>query len=460
MKLEIGDILERVGRTEGEMEQYRQIADVWESMWRLQVFKRTPKQAIEQDGQEQVTLPTPFNIVNLAQRLFSTTPKIDVPPLQATKEADDGAAKCEQWLQAMWQAVNRQQRRNIIADATWWTMVRGRNVFEVKWVEDDLPEKLRKKRLPILVRTLDPLNVGIKHGPLFVQWAYHKYTDDRLNVQSRYPKLKLLKNSTRKQNFGQDYADEVTVTDFWYTDPETGDVWNSIVVDEEFAKKPFKTDYPEIPIIESYGDTTPLDEETYKGLSVLHPIKDLWPYQCRLASQMGTGLLYYFWPPITVQNENGQPVDDIIVKPGETTPVPWGTKIDMHQLSPNVPLAQAMMEKIDGNMQEATFPRVMYGDAGQMQAGFGVDLLSGAAKGRIKSAVENLEFAIARVNEMALALVKEVGSSKAESAFSIQNISYLVQLIRLSGGPACGAASGASRRCERPTGRRHDWGYC
>jgi hypothetical protein len=195
MKLEIGDILERVGRTEGEMEQYRQIADVWESMWRLQVFKRTPKQAIEQDGQEQVTLPTPFNIVNLAQRLFSTTPKIDVPPLQATKEADDGAAKCEQWLQAMWQAVNRQQRRNIIADATWWTMVRGRNVFEVKWVEDDLPEKLRKKRLPILVRTLDPLNVGIKHGPLFVQWAYHKYTDDRLNVQSRYPKLKLLKNS-------------------------------------------------------------------------------------------------------------------------------------------------------------------------------------------------------------------------------------------------------------------------
>jgi hypothetical protein len=84
----------------------------------------------------------------------------------------------------------------------------------------------------------------------------------------------------------------------------------------------------------------------------------------------------------------------------------------MHQLSPNVPLAQAMMEKIDGNMQEATFPRVMYGDAGQMQAGFGVDLLSGAAKGRIKSAVENLEFAIARVNEMALALVKEFGSSK------------------------------------------------
>jgi hypothetical protein len=183
MKLEIGDILERVGRTEGEMEQYRQIADVWESMWRLQVFKRTPKQAIEQDGQEQVTLPTPFNIVNLAQRLFSTTPKIDVPPLQATKEADDGAAKCEQWLQAMWQAVNRQQRRNIIADATWWTMVRGRNVFEVKWVEDDLPEKLRKKRLPILVRTLDPLNVGIKHGPLFVQWAYHKYTDDRRGAE-------------------------------------------------------------------------------------------------------------------------------------------------------------------------------------------------------------------------------------------------------------------------------------
>lgn len=412
MKLEIGDILERVGRTESDMGQYRMLAESWENMWKLRAFKRTPKQAIEQDGQEQVTLPTPFNIVNLAQRLFSTTPKIDVPPLQATQEADDGAAKCEQWLQAMWQAVNRQQRRNIISDATWWTMVRGRNVFEVKWVEDDLPEKLRKKRLPILIRTLDPLNVGIKHGPLFVQWAYHKYVDDRLNVQSRYPKLKLSKTSTRRQSYEQDYADEVTVTDFWWTDPDTGDVWNAIVVDEQFAKKPVKTDYPEIPLIESYGDTTPLEEETYKGLSVLHPIKDIWPYQCRLASQMGTGLLYYFWPPVTVQNENGQPVDDIKIQPGQTTAVPWGTKIEMHQLSPNVPLAQAMMDKVDKAQQEATFPNVMYGDAGQMQAGFGVDLLSGAAKGRIKSAVENLEFAIARVNEMALALVKEFGSNK------------------------------------------------
>lgn len=403
--LEIGDILERVGRTEGDRADYKEAADVWERMWKMQVFSRSTRDAIERDGQEQVTLPTTFNIVNLAQRLISTTPKIDVPPLEVSQEADEGAQKCEQWLTAMWQQANRQQKRNLIADATWWTLVRGRNCFEVKWVKDALPSGLRKKRLPILIRTLDPLNVGVKRGALYTHWAYHKYTEDRLEAASRFPALNLLKKSKKDA----DYADEVTIIDYWYTDHDDGSIWNAIIVDEKFAKEPVKTLYPEIPIIESFGDTTPLDDETWKGMSILHSLRDLYPYSCRLASQMATGMLWYFWPPVTVQNENATPVDNIHIQPGETTAVPWGTKIDMHQMSPNVPLAQAMMEKIDSAIQQSTFPQVMYGDAGNMQAGFGVSLLSDAAKGRVKSVLENLEFALAQVNKQVLGLVATRG---------------------------------------------------
>lgn len=403
--LEIGDILERVGRTEGDRSGYKEAAEVWENMWKMKVFARSTAEAIQRDGQEQVTLPTTFNIVNLAQRLISTTPKIDVPPLEVSAEADEGAQKCEQWLTAMWQQANRQQQRNLIADATWWTLVRGRNCFEVKWIKDKLPSSLRKRRLPILIRTLDPLNVGVKRGSLYTHWAYHKYTEERLEAAARFPELKLME----KKRIDKDYADEVTIIDYWYRDYDDGSVWNAIIVDEKYAKEPVKTLYPEIPIIESFGDTSPLDDETWKGMSILHALRDLYPYSCRLASQLATGMLWYFWPPITVQHEQGQPISKIHVQPGETTTVPWGTKIDIHQISPNVPLAQAMMEKIDSAIQQSTFPQVMYGDAGNMQAGFGVSLLSDAAKGRVKSVLENLEFAIAQVNEQVLGLVAARG---------------------------------------------------
>jgi hypothetical protein len=62
-----------------------------------------------------------------------------------------------------------------------------------------------------------------------------------------------------------------------------------------------------------------------------------------------------------------------------------------------------MMQQIDGAMQESTFPGVMYGKApGDLQAGFGVSLLADQAKGRIRAPLENLEFALAQVNEMVL----------------------------------------------------------
>lgn len=430
MKLSVSDIRDRVGYQESKRAQYKRNAVEWEDAWRLKAFDRSPRQAIEQDGQEQVTLPIPFNVVNLASRLISTTPKIDVPPADTTEEADSAAELCEKWLNAMWQKVSRDGNRNIIADAIWWSLVRGRFVFEAKWVGDVLPAKMKKRRLPISVRTLDPLNCGFKQGPLYTEYAYHKYRDDRLNVLQRYPKLKL----DRKPNHRYDNEDEeVEITDFWYVDYEDGSVWNAVVVEDEFAKKPIKTDYPAIPLIESYGDTTPLEAEEYRGMSILHPLVQtgLWRYQCRLASQMATGLLWYFWPAILVENEMGQAIDDIKVGPGITTNLPIGTRVTPFQINPNVPLSQAMDSRIDAEVQNSTFPGVMYGKApGELSAGYGVSLLSDAAKGRIKAVLENLEFGIARVNEAVLGLVAEFGGSKGVDVWGMDERSG--QAYRLS----------------------------
>mgnify|MGYP001189987010 FL=1 len=408
-KTEVQDILDRVGQVEDERAKYREMAIEWEKMWRLEHFKRSSKEAVEIDGQEQVTMPTPFNVVNLAQRLFSSVPKIEVPANDANNEADEAAGMRKRWLTAMWQRVNQQQSRDVIADAIWQSLVRGRFCFEVKWVKESLPKRMRKEKFPILIRTLDPLNVGFKQGPLYTEYAFHKYMEQGLLAKQRYPdiqwdKLKNYRSGRRNEH------EEVEIIDYWWID-DSGDVWNAVLVEDQWGKKPSKTDYPDIPLVEGVGDTIGTNNEAYKGLSLLYPIQDLWKYQNRLASQMATSLLWYFWPHISVQNEYGVELPSTLkVRPGTTQNYPFGTKIDLIQMNPNVPLAQAMMGQIDGAIQQATFPGVMYGQApGDLQAGYGVSLLADAAKGRIKNFRQNLENSIARVNELAMGLVEAFG---------------------------------------------------
>ena len=107
MKLELDDILTRVSRTEDDRAEYVRMAESWEKMWRMEVFSKSAEAAIAQDGQEQITLPTGYNIIQLASRLIGNKPGIDVPPLDVTKDADEAAESCERWLVAMFQAATQ-----------------------------------------------------------------------------------------------------------------------------------------------------------------------------------------------------------------------------------------------------------------------------------------------------------------------------------------------------------------
>lgn len=400
MTLTLEAILARVDRGDEKHQPYVRKAERWEKMWRLEAFTETPEQAAK-DGRELVTLPAPYNDVNLGLRLLSDDPSIEVPSEDVIEGKDDAAERRGQFLSGMWHRANREQRTNLIKSAAWQGLVRGRFCFEVKWIKEQLPKRVRKKRLPILIRTLDPMGVYVQHGPLGPQWAYHTYTEERDSLLQRYPDLVLPDADTDK-----DEGDELEVIDFWYIDGE-GAVWNAVLVEREFAKEPSQTDYPDIPFVLGFCDAAPVEDEAYKSLSLLHPLDGIWQYQCRLASQMATGLLWYFWPAILVTNEQGQQVPDIQITPGTTNPLPMGTRVDVLQTNPNVPLAQAVQGQIDGAGQQSTFPGVLYGQApGDLQAGYGVNILADAAKGRINGLREQLEWAIETVNELALTYVE------------------------------------------------------
>jgi hypothetical protein len=406
MKLEVQEVQERVALVESERADYCALAADWEALWRMDVWETSWQDSLKQKGQEQVTLPTTFDTVNLAMRLFSNEPRIEVPSCHPTKDTDDQAQKRERWLKAMWSVVDYQQRRSIVSDLVWQSLVRGRHCVEVKWIKDALPEKLKDKRFPILIRTLDPMNCGFRHGPMWIEYAYHKYRQPVTLALQRYPGLKRFDSIKGKMKNRNWLEQEIEIIDYWYMG-EDGSIWNCVIADSEFVKKPAQTDYPEIPIIEGYGDSAPLSGETYKGLSILHPFKDLYRYQCRLVSQMATGTLYYFLPMLQVTNDQGYEPNDFNIKPGQIIQQPQGTKIEQFSPQPNVPLAQAVLSMVESAIQQAGFPSVMYGQApGDLQAGYGVSLLSDAAKGRVNSVRFNLERTLEQVNMLALGLVE------------------------------------------------------
>lgn len=405
MRLEIGDILDRVTRTEDENSQWRKMAVEWEAMWKLDAgFKHTWRESVEKDGREQVTTSDPYNVVNLLMRLIPSQPKIDIPPRKEEEGADKDSQQVERWLTAMYARVNKQQETNFVDDLKWFLAVRGKAYVEAKWVKEDMPPMLRKKAFPILIRALDPFEVGYRKGPLFTEWAFHKYEAEKVDIRQRYPNLKKW-DIPKPDNPVTNEAHLVTVIDFWYTDASDYSVWNAVIIDDEFALAPRKTDYPIVPIIETRGDSAPTADKSYRGLSILHPINGAWQYKCRLASNLGTAVLWYTWPFFLVESPMGHEQNDIVVRPGATRHAVEGTKIQEVRPQANAQLLESMLSKVDADIQQSTFPGVLYGDAGNMQAGYGVNILSQAATGRVEAVRGSLERGLMWLNELVLALV-------------------------------------------------------
>lgn len=404
MKLDAADIQDLVQETERKRSDWAAVAEKWEDMWALKRFGDNRKDIKELDGIEAITTPDPFNIVQLVTRFVASDIRIEIPYISATEEDDDRSTKIEEWATSFWQRSSRQQGRNLIDDMTWLSAVRGRGAMQILWIKEELPKKLQSKRLPILPRTLDPFNVGVKRGPYWTEHAYHKYEASRSDIQQRYPKYEMTET---KGTWRQHWSEKLKVIDFWYMD-EAGNVCHTVTVDGKFAKEPKITDYPEIPIIEWMADGAPIEDELARSLSILHPIRTSWQYKCELASKIGTGLLYYFDPLLIAMGfDPGQKVQ---VGPGEIAYLEQGQSLDALRPEPNVPMAEKMLALIQTGIDQATFPAVTFGEApGGVQAGFALNNLAQQARSRVNTIRGNLEGALEAGNELILGLVEVFG---------------------------------------------------
>lgn len=405
MKLTLEDVQRRITTTEDARADNVKEMLAWQKMYDLDPgFTATLKEAIEAEGREQVISSDPVNIINLYMRLISSSPKINVPPADETNEAVQAAEQKERWLTGMYQTLSWQQGSNIVAEFERMAGIRGRAAISAVWIEDYLPETYQKNQLPFLVRVLDPLGVGIHRGPSRVEYAYHKYEDKKINVRARYKELKQWEDpKPKKGDEVKTESDTVCVVDFWYESPETGKIWNCVLVEDEFAKEPVETNYLLIPIIEAQGED---------GKSLLHAINGAWQYKCRLLSHIGTAVHWATWPHYMLTNDQGQEMNDIQIRPGATSIQPMGSKVEVIKPDANLTVLNTMLTQIDAQISQATFPGVLYGDAGGMQAGYGVNILSQSAAGRVNPIKESLEMALQWLNILVLGLVDTFASDK------------------------------------------------
>ncbi len=407
MKLDAGEIKDLVNETERKRSNWASWADEWESMWRLCQYEDGPKDHKELDGVRSVTMPDPFNVIQLLQRFVAHEMRVEIPSISTKQDDEDRSEIMEAWTLAFDILSNRQQGTNHSNDMVWQSGVLGRGAAQVLWIGDVIPKGISTDRvLPIWRRILDPRNVGVARGAYWTDYAYHKYKTTRNEIEQRYPKFKLPDVTGRLiQGY---YNEKYEITDFWCL--HQGAIWHSVVINGEFALGPVKTDYPDIPIIEWYADGAPVADDMGRSLSILHPMRDVYRLKNDFVSTMATGLEYHYNPLVIAKNLGDQ---RITVGPGATIYLNENQSIEAFRAEPNVPMAQSLLGILQQGIDQATFPGVTYGENNTgLQAGFAINNLAQQAKSRANTIRNNIEAAMEAENQIIYALIEAFAAEK------------------------------------------------
>lgn len=409
MPYDVDDIKAMVKEVEDARVDFVTNAEAAEKMWALQPFEDDPSTYVHQDGVEAIATADPYNVIQLFLRFVAGEPRIEVPYLSAEKADDERSQKIESWLMAYWAQMRRQQGRNLMQDGAWYSGVRGRGAMDIQWIGFDVPELRANSIAPIETRLLDPLNTGFAYGPYGVDYAYHKYRETRRYVEKAYPKFEFKDRGRARP--GYDSKKNVTVISMWIAERDA--IYHCVLVNDEFAKPPTKTKYKYVPMIEWMGDGAPIADEAARSLSLLHGMKDTWPAKSRLISKIATGLNFYFYPIYKAHSPNGKSFrSPITIKPGATLELDDDQDVVPMATDVNVPLAQAMLQLLDTQIQQSTFPTVMYGEEGGASSGYAINQLASSARGRMNTIRINWESAIERANQIILSLVEVFGDEE------------------------------------------------
>lgn len=397
MSWDIDLVKEAIDSTESGRSALVRQMKVYEEAWKLNFWSADQQRQARKEGLKLYTTPAPRNIVSLALSLINGQARVACPTYEATAEEIEKADKKSRFLELLIQRQAKVQEMGVIDALSWNAVVRGRIALQFAWIYDQMTPQQRTFAPPILIRPLDPMGVGIERDSLGVKWAYHKYKEKLVSAKTRYPDA--IDSIFERQDPSADQ--EVTITDFWYWDK--GAVWNAVLIDNEFAKKPKKTRYPAIPILERNNDPTPSADQRWRSAAIMEGMLDTWSEMNHLHSMHLTSVGKYFWPAIYYMNEQNEVVPPLDTGMGAINELPPGTQFTgPPQNKPDVALATSALEVLGKYAQESTFPDVMYGDPGNMRAAYGYNLMASTALRRIAATKDQLETILEGACELAL----------------------------------------------------------
>jgi hypothetical protein len=368
----------------------------------LQLYRLTQE---NQGSGEVVQKNTPYVVVEKAAHMLAAqTPVISVIPAKQTEK--EQAQKIENFLRWSWVRWNKRWRRSQIQGSMWHSMahflcLRGWASARI-WYD---PEADPATDLPIRVKLFDPRQVYPMFGDNGLVYVIHRYW-------TTYGELNDEWEDAAKKFKDENPEDAIEVTEYY-------DEWfHALQVDGASIKKPTAHEYGFVPWIIATGNgapirATPTDQTNWTqevGVSMFHGIKSSYRSLNKLLSQLATQVanaanparVYYYDPAAT---EVPEPID---LTPGTTNYLFYDReRMETINTSPTPNDYAPLIDSLIDDVQKGTLPSILWGQTSGIETGFGMSMMTDAARDQLYAIVEAMEEMIEQTNEYELRLIQD-----------------------------------------------------
>lgn len=416
MAWDIDQVRQAIEEVENDRRALNEQMALYEKAWQLDFWNKQDYLMAQEKGWKLYTSPEPRNVVSLALNLLSGRVCVYCPTYEMTETGTTNADACGRFLELLIENQTKLSGMSVKDSLGWLGALRGRMVMQVAWIWNQLSDEQKKFMPPVLYRVLDPMNCGFKRDAYGTQWAFHKYKENINVAKQRYPNF--WKDKSAEGLLPQDTANskdsrEVEIVDFYYM--EKGVPWNCVLIDGEFAKKPKKSQFPKIPLLEYSNDPAPARDERWRSGSILDGMLGTWAELNHLHSYHLTAVAKKYFHAKYFSNEENVPEPDIDDSEGAVNVLPRGVRpLPAPDDRPDHQLLVSGLDTFAEYMQKSSFPNPLYGDTGQQRAAFGAHMMMSTAARRVMPLKTAMESILEEANEIALAMLAQFSAEDIE----------------------------------------------
>lgn len=363
------------------------------------------------EGTETIIFPIPHNVINTACDLLSSNPmKITVPPPSEHKKPKDRADKMEDFLDIVWDRMQRDANRRFISDMAYFSALRGQFFTRVLYDPDLIDVTAEKERtvvfkgFPIFCQVIDPFNVYPLIGTRGLESYIIKMTIEAGPIMQQF-NVDLYHTEGDLAGEKLEWTDEIEWVEYWDEDSKC------FLANSQEVMKPTAHEYGFCPGIYGWGRTVPSKDAEKQGISMLFGLRGIVRRMNRLATMVATSVYENAMGTIIVKSDRGEEVQ-LDMTPGsinylyQEEDAQWFAK---GQLS-SEQLVLRLNDVLQDQAFQSTFPPVVTGATPWAGTpGYAISLLTHSGKLKIAPLKEQLEWALSNLNEHILRLVEVIG---------------------------------------------------